>query len=87
MDPYGGPLRVTLDREIACMRATSPELTLDGPGWFDLGPQPVVLEIKFTDTFPVWLSEMVRELDLVRTRSPKYVRSVDALTALGIWVA
>jgi len=86
-DPAGGPLRVTIDRFVACLRTDAARLEADGPGWVDLPDLPVVLEIKFTETFPAWLSQMVREVGLVRVRSPKYVRSVDALTSLGIGVA
>ncbi len=86
-DPNGGPLRVTMDRCVACLRTDRALLTDDHAGWVALPNQPVVLEIKFTDKFPLWLSDMVRELDLVRVRSPKYVRSVDTLSALGIGLA
>jgi len=86
-DPGGAPLRVTMDRHVACLRTNAARLTPHRPGWVDLPNVPVVLEIKFTDTFPTWLSEMVRELDLVRVRSPKYVRSMETLAALGFGVA
>ncbi len=41
----------------------------------------VILEIKFTDCFPAWLSEMVQAFNLWRRSVPKYVHCV---TALGL---
>jgi len=83
VDPSGGPLRLTMDRGIACLRTRAPAVTVDGPGWLDLWTPYVVLEIKFTDTFPNWARDMVEALSLERTSSAKYVQSVDALTRVG----
>jgi hypothetical protein len=39
----------------------------------------VILELKFTDRFPIWMRQMVREFNLVRRSMPKYVTCVLAL--------
>jgi hypothetical protein len=39
----------------------------------------VILELKFTDRFPIWLRQMVRHFDLVRVSMAKYVSCVMAL--------
>ena len=39
----------------------------------------VILEIKFTDCFPGWLTELVQAFDLQRRSVPKYVHCVKAL--------
>ena len=82
--PDGRPLRLTMDRHIACLRTNAACPTCDGPGWIDLDGQQAVLEVKFNDTFPVWAREMVRELDLVRVSVSKYVNSVDTLSQWGV---
>jgi len=87
VDRDGGPLRVTMDREIACLRADRPMVEAGGAGWVALRNRWVVLEIKFTDTFPLWAREMVEALGLTRTSSAKYVQSVDALMNAAIAVA
>lgn len=87
VSPDGDSMRLTMDRHIACLRADGPSLELDRPGWVDLDDRWIVLEIKFTDTFPRWACEMVRALNLVRTSAAKYVRSVEALRSWGIALA
>ncbi|MFW6163329.1 MAG: VTC domain-containing protein [Planctomycetota bacterium] len=79
VEPDGGPMRLTIDRAIACRHAQRRAVEQDGPGWVALRNRWVVLEIKFTDTFPLWASEMVRALALPRTSSAKYVESLSAL--------
>jgi hypothetical protein len=110
----GSPLRVTLDRGVACsIRDGGPLGALDGwwnssdadimphgqnwvdlrgrdaarhhaEDWVALPGDKVVLEIKFTDSFPSWCTDMVRAMSLKRTSAAKYVRSVDALVELGV---
>jgi hypothetical protein len=43
----------------------------------------VIVEIKFTELYPGWVRDLVRELGLKQQPVPKYVMSVDALLALG----
>lgn len=82
-DPFGGSLRITMDRHLACRRMQGHAVATDDFGWIDLPSEWVVLEIKFTNTFPKWVSEMVQALGLVRTSAAKYVRSVEALLNAG----
>lgn len=39
----------------------------------------VVLELKFTDRFPMWMEQLCEDFNLKRTSVPKYVQCVDAL--------
>jgi len=114
VDRSGSPLRMTLDRKIACsIRDGGPIGPLDGwwnsgdwdvmphgqnwvdlrsrdatrPGeqeWLPLPNELVVLEIKFTESFPSWCADMVQALGLKRTSAAKYIRSVDALVDMGV---
>jgi len=52
--------------------------------WLPLTDERVVLEIKFTESFPSWCADMVRTLNLKRTSAAKYIRSVDALVDMGV---
>ena len=52
--------------------------------WVALPGGAVVLEIKFTDSFPSWCADMVQALSLRRTSAAKYSRSVDALVDMGV---
>ncbi len=76
--PDDNSVRVTFDRELqtAAYRGV---FSMSGMAIRPVRLEGVVLEIKFTDAFPVWLREMVRIFDLERRPFAKYVTCVDAL--------
>jgi hypothetical protein len=43
----------------------------------------VILEIKFTDCYPVWLNQMVKVFNLHRQSISKYVGSIKQSCLLG----
>lgn len=73
-------LRVTFDTEIACCRAEA----LDLNGEFR-GPQIIfprdnyLLEVKYSDTMPCWLEEMLQTNGIVRTDFSKYLLAYHSL--------
>jgi hypothetical protein len=69
-------VRVTFDRELAFKASSRPEVTLDGGQWRYYPGNSVILEIKFTGAFPVWLSQMVRCYNLQQQSFSKYVSSL-----------
>jgi len=76
--PNDNSVRVTFDRKLQ----TAAYRGVFSMAGMAIRPVPlggVVLEIKFTDAFPVWLREMVRVFDLERRPFAKYVTCVDAL--------
>jgi len=77
-DATHSEVRVTFDRQLAYNVTTLPEVRLGGPGWrrnpYTEGG--VVLEIKFTDHYPAWLSRMVRQFDLRQQSLSKYTSSI-----------
>jgi len=87
VDPRGTGARVTLDRHLMSRWTTSPAPDPDGPGWVALPEDWVVLEVKFTDTYPNWAREMIEALELVRTSMAKYVNAVDTLARFGYAMA
>ncbi len=71
-------LRVTFDRELAYNVTSSPEVRLSGGGW-ELNPYTlggVILEIKFTGHYPVWLSRMAKCFNLRQQSISKYASSI-----------
>lgn len=68
-------LRVTFDRDLCCKTTSAAEVGLDGQGWQRYGIGGVILEIKFTDHYPVWLGRMVKYFDLQQQSLSKYARS------------
>jgi hypothetical protein len=71
-------VRVTFDRELAYCITKESEVRLGGGGW---QPNPftrggVVLEIKFTDRYPMWLNELVKCFNLKQRSISKYASSI-----------
>ena len=72
-------VRVTFDRELAYCVTNLPQIRLTGGSWqrnpFTAGG--VILEIKFTDFFPSWLSQMVKFFNLRQRSISKYASSIE----------
>lgn len=69
-------VRITFDRQLCYQRIKEPVFKLNGQGWRPLPIDFVVLEIKFTTNFPLWLKDMVRLFGLNRQSMSKYCSSV-----------
>ena len=76
-------VRVTLDREMSFKAVDRPVLTMNGEGWRRIPMDFVILEIKFTNHYPLWLSDMVKCFDLKQTAMSKYVSSVQQSCSMG----
>jgi len=81
-------VRVTFDRELAYCVTNRPEVRLGGRGWqrnpFTLGG--VILEIKFTNNYPAWLSQMVRYFNLQARSISKFGSSITNSRLLEFYV-
>ena len=66
-----------MDTSVAYAPTADPNLSLNGPGWEDTPTEGVILEVKFTDRAPRWVTGMIRTLGLERCSIPKYVLSLD----------
>lgn len=75
------PVRITIDTEL--MHAVTPEADLSCfGGRFEPTPLPgAIVEIKFIETYPEWVADLVRNFELRQGPVPKYGLSVDR--ALG----
>ncbi|MHC4646828.1 MAG: VTC domain-containing protein [Planctomycetota bacterium] len=69
-------VRVTFDRQLAYNMATTADLSFAANGWKQSHLGGVILEIKFTEQFPAWLSQMARCFSLRQRSFSKYVHSV-----------
>jgi SPX domain protein involved in polyphosphate accumulation len=71
-------LRVTFDRDVrACPYFLDDSLFSPGRGVATAIPG-VILEIKFTNQYPGWINEMVRQFQIQRRSVPKYIECIDA---------
>jgi len=82
------PVRVTFDRYLTCLHtpAYAPGVWAAANRWRDVTAAPTILEIKFTDTYPSWIAQLVRRFSLLRWSFAKYVVSVKTLQVEGIRV-
>ena len=69
-------VRITFDRELAFKATNTPVVSINGQGWHRVPMDFVILEIKFSDRYPFWLTDMVKIFDLKQTAISKYVSSV-----------
>ncbi|MHC4521779.1 MAG: VTC domain-containing protein [Planctomycetota bacterium] len=78
-------VRVTFDRELCYKGTDAPEVRLGGSGWqqSSLTNGYVILEIKFTGTYPAWLARLAAYFDLRARSVSKYATSIDQACALG----
>jgi hypothetical protein len=72
-------VRVTFDSKIRCGEPTA-DLS-EPPCWYDLPEvkQLVILELKYTHSYPPWIAELVRAFDLERKAMSKYRHSVEVI--------
>jgi len=80
------PVRLSFDRRLATIpaRTYEPSLWTYTPEWYAVDFPEVVLEIKFTDAFPVWVRRLIQHFELRRVSAAKYVECVRCLEGEGI---
>lgn len=78
-----GLVRITFDDAIKCAPPTT-DLT-EPPRWWYLPEVKglVVLEVKYSGSYPRWVAELVRQNGLERKSMSKYRHAVDVVRALG----
>lgn len=78
-------VRVTFDRDLCYKITDRPEVRLGGPGWQrnSLTNGCSILEIKFTGTYPRWLSRMAALFNLQARSVSKYATSIEQACAHG----
>ncbi|MFC1764112.1 VTC domain-containing protein [Planctomycetota bacterium] len=81
-------IRVTFDRDLSYKKTNTTDITLGGSGWQrnTLSQHGTILEIKFTGTYPHWLSEMTACFGLQARGVSKYASSIQQSTASGFCV-
>lgn len=87
MSLFGDPTRITFDSRLACLPVSedADKVRLNGSGWKRMDHFPVILEIKFSDSYPPWLHEFVLRHGLFRDSCAKYVQCIKQMAREGIW--
>ena len=78
-------VRVTFDRDLCFNTQPSDEVLLNGDSWQrnNVSLHGIILEIKFTGRFPVWLNRMTKYFNLRQRSMSKYTASVQNACLLG----
>lgn len=78
--------RVTFDQQLCGRQANGWQVPMHEPGWlpidsparFGLPYSGVILELKCTTSVPLWMSDIVRRFNLLRTGFSKFCSTVEA---------
>jgi SPX domain protein involved in polyphosphate accumulation len=74
VSPNDDSVRVTVDRDLATAPWERRVELRDYDRWRRPPLEGVVLELKFTDRYPMWMQDLVRSLNLNRGNMAKYVQ-------------
>lgn len=77
-------VRVTIDRDLCALPTSDPVVRVDTAGFVVVRSPGVVLELKFTDRSPPWMTEAIRACQLRRQSFSKYCSAFDALAERGV---
>ena len=80
---YNEPVRVTIDSDLSHAVTLDDNLTHTEGRWTATPLDGVILEIKFTERFPWWVHDLIREFGLFQKAVPKYVLSLDHILLDG----
>jgi hypothetical protein len=69
-------VRVTFDRQIRCQATAQPRVQLHGTSWDLVEGRRVILEFKFNNRCPSWMTSAIRSLTLQRISYSKYAHAV-----------
>lgn len=65
-------VRITIDRNLYAGLLAPPE-SGQGDLWWPTDPGGIILEVKFTNTYPFWVADMLRRLEVTRRGVCKYL--------------
>lgn len=77
-------IRITFDRQLAYNVTAKPKVVMNGLGWQRCLFDVVILEIKFTHSYPAWLSRMAECFNLQQQSVSKYTNSVKEACSFGL---
>ena len=79
----GDPVRITIDTDLMHAVTFNNDLSHDRGRWVTTPVSGSILELKFTERYPEWLSDFVRMFGLIQQPVPKYVLSIDHMLMEG----
>lgn len=76
-----GSVRLTFDTDVECAAEPRAVFSAEPERWRPVGIEGVVLEIKFTGTYPPWVQSLLARFELQRRSISKYTYSMEVLGA------
>lgn len=83
VSPGPRPARVTFDTDVRFQPTFGPMLAHEGGQWTPAPLDDVVVEVKYTEAFPLWIEHMIRTFGLVQRPCCKYALSVERMVSNG----
>lgn len=77
-------LRITFDSQIQVTRAN--RLDQFKGGYYQIFPQLVIMEIKFTGSLPFWLAQLIGRYNLERQTFSKYALGIERVKSYLPWI-
>lgn len=77
------PVRITFDDHLYGAVTLDSNLSHESGDWIPVPMRHTILEVKFTNLYPSWVSKMVQEFQLERTSVPKYVMCIEEANRVG----
>ena len=77
-------IRITCDRNLHCGLLTMTRKGLQGI-WWPVRTSDAILEVKFTNTYPFWVSNMLHRLEALQRGVCKYAICSHAAETFGVW--
>ena len=79
----GDPVRITIDTDLMHSITLNHDLGHESGRWVTTPVTGSILELKFTERYPDWISDLVHVFGLRQQPVPKYVLSVDHMLMEG----
>jgi hypothetical protein len=83
-DPLENTVRITFDRDLCGNITQTPDLSLNGDGWYRIPMHNyVIMEVKFTGRFPAWVTRMIKFFGLKQQSVSKFALCVQQALNIG----
>lgn len=76
-------VRLSFDRNVS-FHITDSGTVQNGRAWWPVPVRGVIFEVKFTDTYPIWLKNLLASNDLVRRGVCKYMLCLQAARCMNL---
>lgn len=84
ISPQDNSVRVTMDRDVQCHPEPTTRLSTEPGKLINTFGKDVILELKFTNRFPNWFGDLVRNFDTMQCGAAKYADGILMVGELAV---